>query len=307
MYLTGFADEAGADLAIQIKATKELGWSNVELRKTGFDGDLASMSDADFDTMAGTLNDAGVTVNCFGSGIANWGQSIEAPFEDTLTSVKASIPRMQTLGAKLVRIMSYAIRRDPDTWLPIPDQMFDERVRRLNEFVPMFLDAGITPVHENCMNYGGLCWQNTVELMEAVPKMRLVFDTGNPVFSPDAAKPIVNGVLPRQDAWEFYTNVKPYIDYVHIKDGRGIATDTKGSVFPGGQEFTYPGEGDCMVPEIVKDLYESGYDGGFSMEPHLAVVFHEEAGESQADAQYDSYIEYGKKFMKICTDAGYTT
>jgi sugar phosphate isomerase/epimerase len=306
MYLTGFSDEAGGDINVQIKATKELGWSNIELRRTGFKGDMATMSDEDFETMSGLLNDAGVTINCFGSGIANWGQAIDAPFENTLNTVKASIPRMQKLGTSLVRIMSYAILRDEETWVPLADQNFEERARRLNEIVPMFLDAGITPVHENCMNYGGLCWQNSLRLMEAVPKLKLVFDTGNPVFSPDAAKPAENGVLPRQNAWEFYTNVKPFIEYVHIKDGRGVATDGHGQIFPGGQDFTYPGEGDCMVPEIIKDLCDSGYDGGFSMEPHLSVVFHEEGGETQAGAQYNSYIEYGKKFMTIARDAGYS-
>ena len=33
MYYTGFADEAANDLATQIKATKELGWSNIESRR----------------------------------------------------------------------------------------------------------------------------------------------------------------------------------------------------------------------------------------------------------------------------------
>ena len=32
MFLTGFADEAGADFAVQIKATKELGWKYIETR-----------------------------------------------------------------------------------------------------------------------------------------------------------------------------------------------------------------------------------------------------------------------------------
>ena len=32
MFLTGFADEAGASLATQIKATRELGWKFIETR-----------------------------------------------------------------------------------------------------------------------------------------------------------------------------------------------------------------------------------------------------------------------------------
>ena len=55
MYLTGFADEAGGDINIQIKATKELGWSDIELRRTGFKGDMANMSDEDFGAWGGIL------------------------------------------------------------------------------------------------------------------------------------------------------------------------------------------------------------------------------------------------------------
>ena len=32
MYLTGFADEAAQDLATQIKATKEIGWTHISAR-----------------------------------------------------------------------------------------------------------------------------------------------------------------------------------------------------------------------------------------------------------------------------------
>ena len=106
MYLTGFADEAGAAIATQIVATKELGWSNIELRKTGFKGDLATMSDEDFESLYAALQEAGVAINCFGSSIANWGRSVEAPFEETLEDVRRCIPRLQKLKTPMVRIMS---------------------------------------------------------------------------------------------------------------------------------------------------------------------------------------------------------
>ncbi|OVE77116.1 hypothetical protein BVX99_03540 [bacterium F16] len=306
MFLTGFADEAGSAIATQVKATTELGWSNIESRATGFEGNIAKMSDKDFDTFAGIVLDSGVTINCYGSGIANWGQSIDAPFEDTLTLVNRCLPRLKRLGTSMVRIMSYAIRRDQESWIPLADQMVDERVRRMNEFVPMFLDAGIIPVHENCMNYGGMCWQNSLELVERVDGLKLVFDTGNPVFSPDASQTPVNGIYPRQDAMEFYNKVKEHIIYVHIKDGRGQAEDKQGEIFPSGHECTFPDEGICKVPEIVKDLYDSGYDGGFSMEPHMATVFHDATVESPEEAKYNTYVEYGKRFERIAKEAGYS-
>ena len=62
-YYSGFADEAGADLDTQIKATKELGWSAIEMRKVevpGFPaGFLHDITDAAFDLLAEHLTSQG--------------------------------------------------------------------------------------------------------------------------------------------------------------------------------------------------------------------------------------------------------
>lgn len=307
MYLTGFADEAGKEIKTQIKATKELGWSNIELRATGFSGDLAAMTDAEFDEFCGILLPSGVKINCFGSGIANWGKDVSLPFEDTKKEVMASIPRMQKIGCKMVRIMSYAVRKDPASGLPLRDSEQDlpERIKRLDYIIKTFNDAGILPVHENCMNYGGMSWKHTLQLIEKLPELKLVYDTGNPTFTADMALGKYEQPVPRQDAFEFYKQVKKHIAYMHIKDASGEAIDRPGEVFPTVKEYTYPGEGVGKVREIMKDLMDSGYDGGISMEPHLKVVFHEAEGENEADAKYNSYVEYGKRFMKLMADIGY--
>ena len=104
MYLTGFGDEAGGDIDTQIRATKELGWENIESRS--IDGkNIHDMPDEAFDVACGKLEEAGVKINCFGSAIANWGKSIEDPFEITVEEINRAIPRMQRLGSKLIRIM----------------------------------------------------------------------------------------------------------------------------------------------------------------------------------------------------------
>jgi sugar phosphate isomerase/epimerase len=185
--------------------------------------------------------------------------------------------------------MSFAVRKGfgPE------DQMFEERVRRLNRIVPMFIDAGILPVHENCMNYGGMGARYSLRLLEQVPGMKLVFDTGNPVFTFDYAK---GEPYSKQSAWEFYDQVRDHIAYIHIKDAL-FESETDG-VFPKAR-FTYAGEGAGDVERIVRDLLANGYDGGFSIEPHLAVVFHEQNGGSAAAAAYENYVSYGRRFMEL--------
>ena len=283
MYLTGFADEAAGGIDGQIKATKELGWEYIESR--AIDGkNIHDITDEQFDIVYGKLQDAGIKINCFGSAIANWGKKIDEPFDNSLDEAKRAIPRMQRLGTKLVRIMSFAVLpdREPD------DQMADERFMRLRELYAMFNDAGIVPVHENCMNYGGMGWPYTLELIENVPGLKLVFDTGNPVFSDDRSRTKPH---PKQSAWEFYTHVKEHVAYIHIKDG---IIDADGKTV-----FTYPGEGNADVRRIMKDLLTNGYDGGISIEPHLAVVFHDDSIKSDDEIRYANYIEYGRRLIKM--------
>ncbi len=287
MYLTGFADEAAGDIDGQIRATKEIGWSNIESRNV--DGkNIHDLADDQFDVVCGKLEDAGVRINCFGSAIANWGKSIEEPFDSSLEEVRRAIPRMQRLGAKLIRIMSFGVlkERGPD------DQMEEQRFARLRELHKMFSDAGLIPLHENCMNYGGMAWQYTLKLVEHVPGLKLVFDTGNPVFTDDLSQP---EPCPKQSAWEFYTRVKEHVAYIHIKDG--VWDEEKKRT-----TFTFPGEGDGDVRRIVKDLLAGGYDGGISIEPHLAVVFHDASVTSDADVRFQNYVEYGRRMGRLVAE-----
>jgi sugar phosphate isomerase/epimerase len=284
LYLTGFADEAARDIDGQIRATKELGWENIELREVN-GVNIDTIPDNEFDIIYDKLVDAGVKVNCFGSSIGNYSNQITDSFDPSLEKARRIIPRMERLGTKLVRVMSFAVlkERDPD------DQMEEERFRRLRELCSMFADAGITPVHENCANYGGMGWPYTLRLIENVPGLKLVFDTGNPVSADDRAKP---KPWPKQSSWEFYNHVKDHIAYVHIKDG---CRDHQA----GKTVYTFPGEGEGDVQRIVGDLLNSGYDGGFSMEPHLAVASHDESAQSDETVKYANYVEYGRRFMRL--------
>ena len=296
MYLTGFADEAADSLEGQIAATKELGWTQIETRKL-MSGNLASISDEEFAKAEELLAQSGIRFNGFGSGIANWSKPITGEAESSYEEMRRAIPRMQKLGIKMIRIMSFAV---PDELKPRSWEFADEVVKRVRTLVKMAEDAGILCIHENCMNWGGLSFEHTLYLLDHVnsPALRLVFDTGNPVFNRD-----IRGEAPYswQDAWEFYTNVREFIAHVHIKDGY-IGKDDK-------MVFTYAGEGHGDVERILKDLYARGYDGGISIEPHVASVFHAKEGEDQAEAmkkhRYDSYIRYGRGLESMVRKIGF--
>src|SRR5690606_14136126 len=115
--------------------------------------------------------------------------------------------------------------------------------RRVKVMAKMAEDAGITLVHENCSGWDGLSAENSNILLGEVdsPALKVVFDTGNPVTY-------------GQNSWEYYQTVYPSIAYIHIKDAKYRPN--------GEEEYTYCGEGDGYVREILQDVLGKGYDGG---------------------------------------------
>lgn len=287
MKLTGFADEASRDLALQIKATQELGWTALSARMIG-DKNIHDLPEDEFARAADALDEAGIPVPEFGSLIGSWGKTIDSDFDITLGEVERCIPRMNRLGTKLVRIMSYAQNKWGE------DQQEAERFRRLREIVKRFSDAGLTAVHENCMNWGGFSADHTLRLIEEVPGLKLVFDTGNPIFQLDRSQPKADGSYPWQDAYAFWQTVREHVVHIHVKDCQNPPSE---GVEP---EYTLPGDGQARVKDILSSALDSGYDGWIAIEPHVATVFHAKPDEQIDWNQcYRSYVQYGKRLETL--------
>jgi sugar phosphate isomerase/epimerase len=302
MFLTGFADEVSSNLETQIAATKELGWKFIETRAIG-NTNLAGLSEEEFEKVCGLLEDSGISFNCYGSSVANWQchPRSEEDFQKSKKELLSAIPRMQKLGIKIIRGMSFKYAFDEGA----PDSPELEKIifTKVNELVKICEDAGIIYGHENCMNYGGLSYLHTLKLLDNVksPNFKLIYDTGNPCFS---YRRIGNGPYPLQSSWEFYSNVKEFITYVHIKDGTALPLED--GVTRPACKFCWAGDGCGDIRAIVKDLKNNNYQGGFSIEPHVAAVFHEANPDSNMDQiRYDSYIEYGRRFEKLLKECGW--
>jgi sugar phosphate isomerase/epimerase len=290
MILLGIGDEAGAPLEAQLRATQELGWKHLEARTIEVPGhskdNLHEVGDDAFEAACRLFADSGVQVYALGSTIMNWAKRLDSPFDLTLAEVRRAIPRMQRLGTRYVRIMSY---KPGDDDFKIPTEVF----RRVNDVTQRFLDAGLQPVHENCMNYGGMSWQHALELLDRCPGLQWVFDTGNPVFNPDRsrARP-----WPRQDPWEFWTHLRDHVAHLHIKDAAWNPARNDA-------DYTWPGEGQGKVREILRDALARGYAGGISIEPHLAAVFHAAAAQTATpEAQFRSFVEYGRRLEMLLAE-----
>ena len=275
MFFSGISDEAGQAIETQIRAHRELGWTRLELRCV--DGvNLTLLPDDQFDHVYGAVTDAGMTVSCFSSAVANWARPITCDPEVDINDLRGAIPRMHRFGTKFIRVMSYPNDKDH----PLSDRDWrDEAIRRMKTLARMAEDGGIILAHENCSGWGGLSADNSNVLLGEVnsPALKVVFDTGNPVTY-------------GQDAWEYYQKVRNDIVYVHIKDAKKI---------DGVDHYTFCGDGDGCVRKIVGDLLATGYDGGFSIEPHLAAIIHTGASTTDADRLYQSYTEYGRRLISL--------
>ena len=287
MYLTGIGDEAGASLLAQIQAHQALSWRQIELRAVQVGefpgGNIHDIPDRAFDEAVQLLEKHEMGVACFASTIANATRDVSNAQEDSLEAAKRAVPRMKRLGTTLVRIMSYGIGAD--------DLHETKRFHKLKEICRLFNDNGITPVHENCCNYGGMGWSYSLRLLENVPDLKLLFDTGNPPRDIDY-NPGPNSASSRQSSWEFYNQVKDCIVHVHIKDA--VWDEDAQNI-----RYTWPGEGQGDVRRIVADLQSRSYSGALSIEPHMIGVFRNGTMESGAPDRVASYIEYGQRLKAL--------
>ncbi len=274
--ITGIGDEGSPGIQDQIDNHHRLGWNTIELRNV--DGqNVCEMDDAAFDRVYGAMEAAGFTAAGFGSAIANWARPVTTPFEQDTGDLRRAAPRMHRLKTSYIRIMSY-----PNDNLP--EQEWKQRVfQRLRELTRIAEGEGVILVHENCDGWASKSPENLQELLATIdsPALRVVFDVGNPV-----------GYGGNSDStWDFYRAARPYIEHFHIKDCRPTEN---GSI-----EHTMPGEGACDVEAIMRDLVETGYNGWFSIEPHIATQVHLGGAAAEGMDQRRIYMEYGKKANEI--------
>ncbi len=281
MQFAGFSDEVSVDIDGQIATLRDLGWSGMEIRLVGKGRHFDDVTDAEFEAIRETLDRAGVRIVAYGSQIANWSRKVSAPFEVDVAELTRIMPRMRKTGTQIVRIMSYP----NDGWAE--HDWRAEVVRRLRELARMAEANGIVLGHENCDGWAGQGPAATLACLAEVgsPALKLIFDTGNPV---------AHG----QDSWSYYRAVRDHIVHVHIKDYIRDASA------PDGCRAVFPGHGDGRVRDIVADLKRTGYDGWYSIEPHIVSVVHEGRDASgNEDRAREVFLRYGKTFEELYREA----
>ncbi len=241
--LAGFADEISPDLDQQCEVLDALGIRYVEFR-SAWDTNVLDLDDEAIHRVRKTLSAHGISTSSIGSPIGKI--SVRDDFEPHLGRFRRALRVAAELGAPYIRLFSFFIPAGED-----PAAHRDEVLRRMRALAEAAVGHDVVLVHENEKEIYGDVPERCLDVVESVgsDQLRLAWDPAN--FVQCGVRPFTDG----------YALLRPYVDYIQIKDAE-LAT---GTVLPAG-------EGDGEVRETVAALRADGFDGFFSMEPHLAVA-----------------------------------
>lgn len=238
--ISGFSDEITEITKKQFEALKKFGIHYFEPR--GIDGkNISTLTEAEMCDLKTLMDEYGIKVSSIGSPIGKIKvtDDFEAHFEVLKNVVKAA----KILDTKYIRVFSFYHEKDTE-WT---EEERTEVFRRMKIMVDYAKEEDVTLLHENEKHIYGDTADRCLELMKEFygSNFKAIFDPANFVQT-------------GEDTKRAYEMLRPYIEYMHIKD----ALIEDGSVVPAGH-------GDGNVEYILADLFASDYDGFLSLEPHL--------------------------------------
>ena len=238
--LTGFADEISDDFAEQLDLLTTLGVKHLEFR-SAWGQNILLLSHEQLTQAKQMLDEAGIAVSSVGSPVGK--QLITEDVELHVQGMKHAVELAHFFGARYIRGFSFFMPEGDD-----PAIHRDEVLRRMRLFVEIAEAGDVILLHENEKDIYGDTPERCLDLLTSIdsPNFKAIIDPANYVQC---------GVKPFDEA---YPMMREHTVYMHMKDA-----------IAGTPEVVPVGEGDGQVPQLIHALKESGYDGFFSLEPHL--------------------------------------
>jgi sugar phosphate isomerase/epimerase len=241
--LSGFIDEISSDLTEQCAVAADLGLRYVEVR-SAWDINILDLKPEQLATVKETLADHALAVSSIGSPIGKI--YIDEEFGPHLDRMKHAADVAHELSAPYIRIFSFFLRQGMN-----PADHRGEVIGRMRALARVAEDADLVLLHENEKDIYGDVPSRCLDVVRSVdsPHLRLAWDPAN--FVQVGVRPYTEG----------YQMLRPHLEYMQIKDA--LAAD--GSVVTAGK-------GDGEVPQTIRALRHDGFDGFFSLEPHLGAT-----------------------------------
>lgn len=269
--LSAFADEISPDLREQIAILQSEHISFIDLRSM-WGTNVLDLSDQQVAQIQQTLTAHGIGIAAIASPLGK--VPIDSPFADHLQRFERALQLAQTFRTPFIRIFSFyppashPIETPFDKWA----DWRDEVLLRLQEMTKRAHAVGITLIHENEKAIYGDTIARCLDLLHAIDDIHFqaAFDPANFIQCTQTPYP------------DAYTKLHDWIDYMHVKDA--VAD---GSVVAAG-------EGVAHWPKLLQHLRQDGYDGFFSLEPHLAA-----AGQYQGFSGPDLFKRASQAFQSL--------
>ena len=184
------------------------------------------------------MQEYGIKASSIGSPIGKI--KITEDFAPHFEKYKRIVKTAKMLDCKYIRMFSFF--KDGD-WT---DEKVEEVMTRLSAFIEYAKAEGVVLLHENEGDIYGETIEGNLNIMQKLycDNFKMVFDPAN-----FAQKGI--------DTKEAIAKLLPYVAYMHIKDHKD------------GEGIVPPGHGDGNVGYVVKTLFDNGFKGFISLEPHL--------------------------------------
>ena len=238
--LSGFIDEISDDFSLQCKIASGLGLRYVEVR-SAWGTNILDLDSDQVSKLQETLATYGLKVSSIGSPIGKI--SIDDEFPPHLERMRHAVEVAETLEAPYIRIFSFFIPEGTD-----PDSRRDEVLSRMSALAEAAADSEVILVHENEKGIYGDVPRRCLDIVMSVssPRLQLAWDPAN--FVQVGVRPFTEG----------YALLRPHVGYIQIKDA--LLADAT---------VVVAGAGDGEVVETIRALRADGFDGFFSLEPHL--------------------------------------
>ncbi len=238
--ISGFSDEIAKEIDVQFEVLGKLNIGYFEPR--GIDGkNISALSEEEALQLKEKMDACGIKVSSIGSPIGKI--KLDAPFEPHFEKFQNVVKTAKILDAKYIRIFSF-YHDGGNVWTA---EEREQVIAKLRTLIAYAEENDVILLHENEKDIYGDTADRCADLMKELygEHFKVVFDPANFVQC-------------KQDTKYAYELLKDYIAYMHIKDAR--MEDEK--VVPAGM-------GDGNVEYVLRALFENGYDGYLSLEPHL--------------------------------------
>ena len=243
--LSAFADEISPDLDEQIAVLAGEHIRFLDLRGA-WGINVLDLSDAQVARIKEILDAHGMGTAAIGSPIGK--VPIDSPFDEHLQRFERAMTIAKALQTPFIRIFSFYPPAHRTSTNPV--EYREEVIRRLQEMTARARANDLILLHENEKDIYGDTIARCVDLLQACDDVHFqaILDPANFIQCGQVAYP------------DGYEALRPWLKYVHVKDAR-----PDGSVVAAG-------EGAARWPDLLKRLRQDGYDGFFSLEPHLSAA-----------------------------------